>query len=341
MTEALVQEFRGGMLENVHYGHICGVDETGRVRYAVGDPAYATFLRSAAKPIQALPFFLERLDEKLGFADEELAVMMASHRALPYHVTALDGMLQKLGLDEETLVCKPTYPLDASARDALVAGGTGPRRVYHNCSGKHLGVLAYCIATGLPTDGYERPEHPAQQRILRLAAELSGCRVEDIVIGTDGCGFPVFGMPLSAMANAFVRLACPDLIADADLRRAAERVGALMNANPDLISADYLICPNLLKDPNIVAKGGAKGIYCFGLRKERLAFALKVTDGSEEEWPSIVVSILEQIGYNNEETIRRLRRIGPKDIYNDNGVVIGENRSVFRLRTAEEEASCS
>jgi len=229
----------------------------------------------------------------------------------------------------------------SAASTKPVAGGSGQRRVYHNCSGKHLGVLAYCQALGLQTEGYERPDHPAQRRILRLAAELSGRRVEDIVLGTDGCGFPVFGMPLHAMASAFLKLACPDLIADAELRRAAERVGALMNAHPDLISADYLICPNLLKDPNIVAKGGAKGIYCFGLRKERLAFALKVTDGSEEEWPLIVASILEQIGYSNRETIERMRRIGPKDIRNDNGLVIGESRSVFRLRTTGEGAACS
>jgi len=198
-------------------------------------------------------------------------------------------------------------------------------------------VLAYCRALGLRTEGYERPDHPAQRRILRLTAELAGCRIEDVVIGTDGCGFPVFGLPLSGMARAFLKLACPDGIADAAMRRAAERVGALMNAHPDLISADYLICPNLLRDPNIVAKGGAKGVYCFGLREERLAFALKVTDGSEEEWPLIVASILEQIGYRNRETILRMRRIGPKDILNDNGMPIGENRSVFRLRATGEE----
>lgn len=330
--EPLVLEFRGGMVENVHYGHIVGVDETGAVRYVAGDPDFATFMRSAAKPIQALPFFMERLDEKLGFTEREQAIMMASHRALPYHVDAVDGMLSKLGLTEERLVCKPTYPLDAGARDSLVAERKPQRRVYHNCSGKHLGVLAYCKAMGYPLEGYYSPDHPAQRRILEVAAELAECRVEEIRLGTDGCGFPVFGLPLRSMATAFLKLACPDRIADPAMRRAAERVGALMNAQPNMISADYLICPNLLKDPNIIAKGGAKGVYCFGLREERLAFALKVTDGSEEEWPIVVASMLEQIGYRHTETIERLRRIGPRDIVNDNGLVIGENRSVFRLR---------
>ncbi|MFC4303010.1 asparaginase [Cohnella boryungensis] len=331
-AEPLVMEYRGGCLENVHYGHVCGVDREGNIVYAAGDPEWTTFMRSAAKPFQALPFFMERLDERLGFTPEEQTILMASHRALPYHVDALEGMLGKLGLSEEALVCKPTYPLDENARDRLVEAGKPKRRIYHNCSGKHLGVLAYSQAKGLSLSGYEAADHPAQARIIGVMAQLAGCRAEDIRIGTDGCGFPVFGMPLRNMALAFLKLACPDRIADEALRSAAIKVASLMNSYPAMISADYLICPNLLEDANIVAKGGAKGIYCFSLKEEELAFALKVADGSEEEWPLIVASILEQIGYRNKETIERMYRIGNPRIRNDNDLVVGENRSVFKLR---------
>lgn len=333
VAEPLVQELRGGMIENIHYGHICGVDEHGHIRYAAGDPQQTTFMRSAAKPLQALPFFLERLDEKIGFTDEELTIMMASHRSLPYHVEALDGMLRKLGLTEEALVCKPTYPLDTRARDTVVGHGQQQRRIYHNCSGKHLGILAYCQAMGLSLEGYDRPDHPVQRRILQIVAELAECEEADVHLGTDGCGFPVFGLPLQRMAVLYLKLACPDLITDKALARAATRVGELMNAHPDMISADYLTCPNLLRDPNIIAKGGAKGVYCFGLRRERLGFALKIMDGSEEEWPHIIASILTQIGYVDTDTIERLQVVGPKEILNDNKRIVGENRSVFHLKT--------
>ncbi len=335
-AEPLVLEYRGGFLENVHYGHVCAVNDKDDVVGQYGDPNAITFMRSAAKPIQALPFFLEGFDKRFGFTPEEQAIMMASHRALPYHVEALEGMLRKLGLDEQTLVCKPTYPLDADARDALVAERQPQRRIYHNCSGKHLGVLASCVGMGYSLDNYYSPDHPVQRRIVSLAAELAEIPQEDIRIGTDGCGFPVFGMPLRHMATAFLKLACPDLIADPALRGAVRKVTGLMNAYPRMISAEYLICPNLLMDDNIVAKGGAKGIYCFGLKKERLGFALKVVDGSEDEWPIAVASILEQIGYDNRETIDRLYRIGPPEIRNDNGLVIGENRSVIQLRRGEK-----
>ncbi|MDQ6422731.1 asparaginase [Paenibacillus sp. LHD-117] len=331
MSNRLVEEYRGGYLENVHEGHICGVDETGEVRYVSGDSQWVTFMRSAAKPMQAIPAFMGGFDDKFGFTDEEKAIMMASHRALPYHVEALEGMLKKLGLPEDTLVCKPTYPLDMDARDALVAKRSPQRRVYHNCSGKHLGLLSYCIGMGYPVEGYFEADHPAQRDVLSVVSRLSEVPAQDIRIGTDGCGFPVFGISLQGMAKAFLKLACTDLIEDEAIREASVKVTGLMNRYPAMISADYLICPNLLMDSNIVAKGGAKGVYCFGLREERLAFALKVKDGSEDEWPIIVASILEQIGYRNRETIERMRKIGPKEIRNDNGLVIGENRAVFTL----------
>ncbi|MFC4600357.1 asparaginase [Cohnella hongkongensis] len=328
----LLKEYRGGYLENLHCGHIAGVDANGSVRCSAGDPEWATFMRSAAKPFQALPFFLEGMAERFGFTPEEQTLLMASHRAMPYHVEALESMMRKLGLSEEAFACKPTYPLDASARDEIAAARGPARAVYHNCSGKHLGLLAYCLGMGLPLESYASPDHPVQVRIVRILSELAGLPGREIRLATDGCGLPVFGMPLRHMAQAFLKLACPDLIEDAALRAAATRVAERMNAYPNMISAPYLICPNLLADPNIVAKGGAKGVYCFALKRERLAFALKVIDGSEEEWPLIVASILEQIGYGNADTIARMYRIGGRVIRNDNGAAVGENKAVFSLK---------
>lgn len=38
--------------------------------------------------------------------------------------------------------------LNTDARHQLVAEGKPERHLYHNCSGKHLGILAYCKAKG-------------------------------------------------------------------------------------------------------------------------------------------------------------------------------------------------
>ncbi|QTH44206.1 asparaginase [Cohnella sp. LGH] len=333
MDKLLVQELRGELVECEYEGHICGVSYSGEIKYRFGDPRHVTYMRSAAKPIQAIPAFRHGIEERYPFNDKELTIMTASHRAEPFHVQALEAMLDKVGIGEDELVCGSTYPLNAAARHGLVAQGKPERRLYHNCSGKHLGLLSYCRSKGYPTEGYADPGHPAQREVLETLALLAEYPAERIEIGIDGCGFPVFGLPLLHMAKAYLKFACPELIEDEPTRRAVERIGNLMNANAEMVSGTGLICSTLLRDDNIVAKGGAKGIYCFGLRKERLAFALKVMDGSEDKWPIIVASILEQIGYDNQRTIDSLYELCPRQFANGSGTIVGTNKAVFRLET--------
>ncbi|MBP1991986.1 asparaginase [Paenibacillus eucommiae] len=333
MNKLLVQEYRGELVECEYEGHICGISYSGDVMYQVGNPQHVTYMRSAAKPIQAIPAFRYGIGERYHFDEKEQTIMTASHRAEPYQVQALESMLGKIGIDESELVCHSTYPLNADARHELVAQGKPERHLYHNCSGKHLGILAYSKSKGYSTSDYADPKHPVQQEILATLAMLAEYPAEQIVIGIDGCGFPVFGLPLHHMAKAFLKLACPELIEDKITRSAVEQITQMMNRNFEMVSGTGLICSTLLKDDNIVAKGGAKGVYCFGLKKEKLAFALKVMDGSEEKWPLIVASILEQINYDRQETIDWMYELCPKQFTNGNGTVVGANKASFKLET--------
>ncbi|TFE25220.1 asparaginase [Cohnella luojiensis] len=331
MEVKLVKEFRGGIEECVHTGHICGVNDRGEIQYSAGDPNAITFLRSAGKPFQAIPVIRHGADAKFGLTDAEGAILVGSHRAEPFHVEVLESIMKKTGIGEERLICHPTYPLSVYATENLLREQKPKRSIYHNCSGKHLGILALCETMGYSLDGYGEPDHPAQQEILETLAYLAHYPKEKIGLGTDGCGFPVFAMPLQALAVAYLKLACPDLIANPEIRGAVQVIVHRMNKHYEMVAGTDRICSNLLMDPNIVAKGGAKGVYCFGLKKERLAFALKVLDGSEDEWPIIVASILEQIGYENRATIDRMYGLTPADIRNDNGRTIGRNQPVFTL----------
>ena len=112
-------------------------------------------------------------------------------------------------------------------------------------------------------------------------AEMANYPKEEIGIGIDGCGFPVYAMPLQSIAQAYLKLACPDLIQNVQMREAASKIAGYMNAHPEMIASHDFICSVLLTDSNIVAKGGAKGVYGFALKMERMSFALKVLDGSE------------------------------------------------------------
>ena len=293
--EILVEDYRGDVVENVHRGHICGVDQNGNIAYCIGDARHMTYMRSSAKPIQAIPTLKYGFDEMFGYTEEETTILAGSHWGEPFHVKALESIISKLGISENDLVMLPTYPINQKARQELIKSGKPPRKVYHNCSGKHLGILTLCKGMGFDIDKYWDTNHPAQKEIIKYISAIAGYPKQDIKIGIDGCGVPVFAMPLEYLANAYLKLAYPNLINDVGTHDAVVKLSKLMNKNNLMIGGTGTICSTLLSDDNIIAKGGAQGVYCFGLKKERMGFALKVMDGTENNWAPIIASILEQI----------------------------------------------
>jgi len=166
MDEILIEEYRGELLECVHRGYICCVNEDGQVVYSIGDPGFVTFMRSSAKPIQAIPLIKRGIDTKYNLSNKEITVMTGSHRAEPFHVTALESIIDKVKIDEDELICLPTYPLSMNAKEEILRNGGEKRRIYHNCSGKHMGILTLCTDMNCDKREYWNINSPAQQEIL-------------------------------------------------------------------------------------------------------------------------------------------------------------------------------
>ncbi|CAI6084662.1 hypothetical protein PAECIP112173_04363 [Paenibacillus sp. JJ-100] len=329
----LVKEYRAGVLECAHYGHICITDEHGQVVYSVGDPQFRAFTRSSAKPFQAIPGIRAGIDQHYSLEAQEIAIMASSHRSEPEHIRVLEHLADKIGLGEDCLICAPSYPLNEESRNNWLRAQGEKRRILHNCSGKHLGILGYSQMKNLDLDSYAQPDHPVQREILTTLAGLADIEEKEIQLGVDGCGFPVFSLPLSALSNAYLKLACPDLIADEATRIAVQTITSAMNQHPLMVGGTHRVDSVLLEDDNIVAKGGFKGVFGFALKKERLGITFKVLDGSEEEWASIVQSILKQLNYSNSKTIERLAEVFPADIRNDAGTLVGRMDSEFVLHS--------
>ena len=91
-------------------------------------------------------------------------------------------------------------PFSPTERERLRREGLAPGPLHSNCSGKHAGMLALAKLLGAPTGDYLSPEHPVQVRMRSVVAEMAGMRPEELLIGVDGCGVPVFGLPLERMA---------------------------------------------------------------------------------------------------------------------------------------------
>jgi L-asparaginase II len=254
---------RGGVVESRHRVHAVRTDG-GKVTEAWGDPELVTFMRSAAKPLQALP--LVRVYESL--LDEEVAIASASHDALPEQLEAVKLLLARSWSSEDDLECGP---VDGS-------------RLRHNCSGKHAGMLAVCAARGWPRVGYRLPDHPLQKEIASIVAESTGAKATPAT-AIDGCGVVTFALSLAEMARAFGRLALADL-------EGGERVVAAMTAKPDLVEGPGRTATEVMKElPGVVAKGGAEGLLCLGFR-EGVGFALKAEDGASRALGPAVGSIL-------------------------------------------------
>lgn len=329
----LTEEYRGGVLDLIHEGYICIVDENSNVIKSAGNPDAMVYYRSASKPFQALPVIARGLDEKYGITEEESVLFSGSHLGESFHVAAIRSMFRKAGLDLEDLVMNPAEPGSAAANEERIRRGLPKEKVYHNCSGKHTGaMLLQKELDPAHIRDYWKVDSAAQQEILRAIAVLSEYPQQQVQIGIDGCGVPVFAVPIRNIAAAFKNIACIDTITDEKLRGAAERYIPRIHRYPLMMRGTGYLCSLINYDPNLVAKGGANGVYGIGLKRERIGIALKLKDGTEGVWPILIREIFRQIGYYHEETFRMLDSLNSGTILNDNATAVGTCKAVFTLK---------
>src|ERR1041384_1257803 len=136
-AEPLVEVTRGAITESRHRGHVVAVEPDGKIVAQLGAPETVTFLRSSAKPFQALPLVVSGAADRFGFTDREVALACASHNGEPIHTELAASMLKKIGLGPEALKCGAHEPYGAEAARELHLRGEEPNVLHNNCSGKH------------------------------------------------------------------------------------------------------------------------------------------------------------------------------------------------------------
>ncbi len=272
--------WRGNLIESVHYGRYVVCDVQREIKDSLGDPDGYVYLRSSAKPFQALPLVFSGAADAFGLTDEELAVACASHSAEPRHLSAVRSILRKAGLSEDDLQNGAHPPRHALAAARLARNGETPRPIHGNCSGKHAGMLAVCVHAGWDPAGYRDPKGPIQKLIRRTVGKLCGLEPESIQIAGDGCGVPVFALPLQNLASGFARLAAggakdfPE-----DLLEAVLRVRDAMRAHPFMVAGTGRFDTRLTEETDLIAKSGAEGVFAAG-SPNGWGLALKISDGA-------------------------------------------------------------
>lgn len=300
---------RGDLIESVHWVDAVVADRDGAILASAGDAGRVTYWRSAAKPFQALPAVRKALETPTPLGAAEIAVMCGSHAGEPAHVEQVAKLLERFGLDEHHLRCGIHPPLHEPSAQALWQAGKAPRRIHCNCSGKHAGMLVFAKLEGADLASYLDIDHPVQQAILEAVSAFSGVPPEAIALGIDGCGAPVFALPLRGMARAYAQLASPGDEFDAATQRAAATVVSSMQQEPFFVAGTGRICTQLMKalGPAVVAKGGAEGVYCVGLPARGWGIALKVHDGAGRATGPAMIEILAALGLVDDGTAQVLK----------------------------------
>jgi L-asparaginase II len=333
---------RGNTLESLHFGAIAIVDVDGRLVAQHGDPNATTFLRSTAKPFQALPLLENGGADFFDLSSSEIALMCASHSGTDEHVETLISLQRKTGISQFDLMCGVHPPMHAGTAEAMRQRGEEATQNRHNCSGKHTGMLAFARMQGWPMAGYLKPSHPVQQAILRTFAEMCDLPADRVLLGVDGCSAPNFAIPLAKAALAYARLCDPNDLAPARAQ-ACQKIGAAMTSHPEMVAGPYRFDTRLMQATGgrIVAKGGAEGYQGVGLMPDAvspgspaLGIALKISDGDLKGRvrPPLVLEILRQLGALSGSELETLSDYGPTTpVYNWRRLEVGQARPNINL----------
>jgi len=337
---SLVEVWRGAIVESRHRGHLIAVDGKGNTIAALGSPETVTYLRSSSKPFQAIPVIVSGAADRFGFSEQEIAIACGSHSGEPIHVDTVRSMLDKIGLDESALKCGAHEPFSAEVAGELARTGQPPSVLQNNCSGKHTAMLALALHVGAPTESYDDWSNPVQQAIAGTIAEFSDVPVDQIAIGIDGCGVPVFGISVHAMALMYARLTWPPDSLDTATRNACARIVKAMIDYPEMVGgAKNRLDTELIKAGagRLVSKIGAEGVYTVSVLPSTewpngLGLALKIEDGDDHRArPPAVIEALRQLNVLSEDDLVALAAYAPTVIKNRRGDRVGEARAAFTL----------
>jgi len=324
----LVEITRGPRVESSHRGHVAVMDPAGNLVHGLGDPEAWVCMRSLAKPFQALAVITTGAAAAFGFGAQELALFSGSLSGQDFQVELATQILAKLGLTPDALQCGTHPPLHRPTAQALAKAGVKPTPLHNTCTGKHAAMLALCVHHGWPLADYLNPAHPAQEMILGAVARMVGFPKHHIQVAIDGCGAPVFYVPLKNIALGYARLAGAQPESPAGLLMAA------ILANPKHIAGDGRLETSVMEalPGKIFAKSGAEGGYGLSLTQGGLGVAFKIEDGSQRALNPTVVAILEQLGVLTPAAQAALAAFKQPPILNHRKEEVGRIRPVLALK---------
>ena len=265
---------RGSYIESIHKIHAVVCDKKGRVLMCAGNPEYKSFIRSALKPFQAIPFISSGTSSQINKPLKSIAIACGSHRGTTIHAREAFKILWEYDVDIKKLKCP--CKMDSPLR--------------HYCSGKHSAFLATCKKMKWPIETYLKGDHPLQIEIFRIISELLSIPSSEIYAERDDCGAPTLFLKLVEIAKLYSILSGSE---NAEL----EQIKRAMIMYPTMISGNNYFDTEVIKASHgqVISKGGAEGILCLSKLSEGIGLALKVEDGSRRAKHAVGLHLLKQL----------------------------------------------
>lgn len=318
----LLEYLRDGLVEQEHFGIIVKISKNGDISKLGDDKNYPFYLRSCAKPLQASLLVDFGLDDFYDMTSNEIAICCASHTGEACHVQTVRNFLNKAKIDEKLLKCGLHKPLSKTEQNKMVLSGEKETVLQNNCSGKHAMMLAICKKNNLDLNTYDEKKHPIQVAIKNKIYEL--CKVEkDYAITKDGCGVPIYAMPLENMLRGYLNLFLD------------EKYSKIRNAfieNPYLIGGEDRIDTAIMSaNKDLIAKVGAGGLCIVVNLKEKAGLIVKIMDCDMKARAICLIEALKQVNWIDESMLKDdlIQSQNKTDILTLHGEKIGFAKCAF------------
>lgn len=292
----LIDVTRGARVESFHRGALAVADATGNQVLRLGDTGAWVYPRSAIKAWQCLAFVESGAADEFSFGNKEIALASGSHTAARAHLDVVSGMLDRIGLETHALCCGAHVPLGGLEAQALFRSGDEATVLHNNCSGKHAAMLGVAKHIGAGIAGYWRVDHAVQVRVREALADVGGIELSPDDYGTDGCSLPNWAMPLENLASGMARFVTGRGLPSSHAE-AALRICEACWAEPDMVAGARRLDTVVMKalPGEVFVKTGAEGVYCGGLPKLGLGFALKTDDGAKRAAEAVTMALIETL----------------------------------------------
>ena len=169
--------------------------------------------------------------------------------------------------------------------------------MYHQCSGKHIGLIYSSRQSNHSIENYMSATHPINKKFFAKIKELSQ---EDPIIGIDGCLNATPGLSYKAFLNL-----CQTTLDNPSKKM--QNCFELWQRNPRLVGGINRLDSDISEDlgGEFLAKEGADGLLLILHPKRKLTILTKLYHGGKKEWLTLALwSALKRLDSKDEALVK-------------------------------------